>query len=286
MADAARAGTLTLGGDLDVHRLGYGAMRLTGEGIWGPPADRANALAVLRRAVELGVTFIDTADAYGPHVNEELIAEALRGPGGYPHGLVVATKGGFERSGPGRWRPNGDPAHLRAACEGSLRRLGVERIDLYQLHVPDADVPYAESVGALAELQREGKIRHVGVSNVDDLRLEEALAQVEVVAVQNRYSVVDRGSEGVLRTCTRKGIAFIPWFPLGAGGLPGPGPLTAIAAAREATPFQVALAWLLQRSPVMIPIPGTASLTHLEEDVWAAALRLDEEDVRALDALG
>jgi aryl-alcohol dehydrogenase-like predicted oxidoreductase len=276
-------GTLTLG-DREVHRLAFGAMRITGSGVWGPPADHDRALAVLRRAVELGVDLIDTADAYGPDVSEELIAEALHP---YPDDLVVATKGGLERGGPGEWSRNGRPEHLREACEGSLRRLRVDRIDLYQLHSPDPDVPFEDSVGALKELQDEGKIRHVGLSNVHVGELEQARAIVDVVTVQNRFNLTDRHSEDVLDACERDGIGFFPWFPLAAGELAKPGGVVAqIAEAHDATPGQVALAWLLQRSPVMLPIPGTGSVDHLEENVAAAQLRLSDDEIASLDAAG
>jgi pyridoxine 4-dehydrogenase len=273
--------TLTLGGDLEVHRLGFGAMRITGRGVWGPPADRDAALAVLRRAVELGVDIIDTADSYGPHVSEQLIAAALHP---YPDGLVIATKGGLERSGPGSWSRNGRPEHLREACERSLRDLQVDRIDLYQLHAVDPEVPYAESVGALKELQDEGKIRHVGVSNVSIEQLDEARSIVDVVSVQNRFNLGDRSSADVLAVCERDGLGFFPWFPLAAGDLARPGGVLAeIAEAHDATPGQVALAWLLARSPVMLPIPGTGSLAHLEENVAAACLSLTDDELAQLD---
>jgi aryl-alcohol dehydrogenase-like predicted oxidoreductase len=280
-APAIAAGTLTLGGGLEVRRLGYGAMRVTGEGVWGPPADRERALAVLRRAVELGVNLIDTADSYGPEVSEELIAEALHP---YPPDLVIATKGGLLRDGPGRWRPDCSPEHLREACEGSLRRLRVERIDLYQLHTIDPQVPLEESLGALVELQRAGKIRHIGISNVGPDHLDRARAAADVVSVQNRYSLGDRQSEPVLEACEREGLAFLPWFPLAAGELARPGgALDRVAAAHGASPSQVALAWLLARSPAMLPIPGTSSVEHLEENVAAAGLRLSSDE---LDELG
>jgi aryl-alcohol dehydrogenase-like predicted oxidoreductase len=273
--------TLTLGGDLEVHRLGFGAMRITGDGIWGPPADRDAALAVLRRAVELGVDLIDTADSYGPHVSEQLIAEALHP---YPDGLVIATKGGLERGGRGQWSRNGRPEHLREACERSLRDLQVDRIDLYQLHAADPDVPYEESVGALKELQDEGKIRHVGVSNVSAEQLDEARSIVDVVSVQNRFNLGDRSSADVLAVCERDGLGFFPWFPLGAGDLARSGGMLAqIAEPHDATPRQVALAWLLARSPVMLPIPGTASPAHLEENLAAADLSLTDDDLERLE---
>jgi aryl-alcohol dehydrogenase-like predicted oxidoreductase len=274
-------GTLTLGGDTEVHRLGYGAMRITGKGVWGPPTDRDTALDVLRRVVALGIDLIDTADSYGPHVSEQLIADALYP---YPDGLTIATKGGLERSGPGRWSRNGRPDHLRAACEGSLRDLRVERIDLYQLHASDPDVPYEESVGMLKELQDEGKIHHVGVSNVTLEQLAEARSIVDVVSVQNRFNLTDRSSQAMIDVCERDGLGFFPWFPLAAGDLAKPGGLVAeIARAHDATSGQVALAWLLQRSPVMLPIPGTGSIAHLEENVAAAQLVLNEEEIARLD---
>ena len=278
---ATGAGTFELGGDLPVRRLGFGAMRITGDGIWGPPPDRDNALAVLRRAVELDVDLIDTADSYGPAVSEELIAEALHP---YPDGLVVATKGGLERPGPGQWTRNGRPEHLREACEASLRRLRVDRIDLYQLHAPDPDVPYEDSVGALAELRSEGKIRHVGVSNVSVAQLQRAREIVDVVSVQNRFNLTDRSSQEVLDACERDAIGFFPWFPLAAGELAQPGGVVAeIAEAHVCSPGQVALAWLLARSPVMLPIPGTGSVAHLEDNVLGATLVLTDEDLNRLD---
>jgi aryl-alcohol dehydrogenase-like predicted oxidoreductase len=274
------SGTLTLGGDLEVHRLGFGAMRIVGAGVWGPPRDRDAMLDVVRRVVDLGVNLIDTADSYGPHISEQLIAEALHP---YPDGLVIATKGGLERTGPGEWPRNGRPEHLRTACEGSLGNLRVERIDLYQLHAPDPDVPYAESVGALKELQDEGLIRHVGVSNVTVEELEEARSIVDVVSVQNRFNLGDRSSAEVLAVCERDGLGFFPWFPLAAGDLAKPGGIVSeIAAEHDATPGQVALAWLLAVSPVTLPIPGTGSIEHLEENLAAAELRLTEEDVERL----
>ncbi len=279
---AAHSGSLTLG-DLDVVRLGFGAMRITGEGIWGPPADHQGALDVLRRAVDLGITLIDTADAYGPAVSEELIAEALHP---YPHGLVIATKGGLLRSGPGRWEPDCRPEHLRAACEASLKRLRLQRIDLYQLHTSDPRVPYAESIGTLKELQDAGKVRHIGVSNVSVAQLTEARAIVEVVSVQNRYNLTDRSSESVLRACEAAGIGFIPWFPLATGQLARPGTaLDAVAREHGAAPSQIALAWLLARSPVMLPIPGTSSVAHLEENVAATGITLTDNDLRTLAEL-
>ncbi len=281
MTSAHASGTLKLGGDLEVHRLGFGAMRVTGPGIWGPPPDRDVALDVLRRVVELGVDLIDTADSYGPRISEQLIADALHP---YPDGLLVATKGGLQRSAPGKWSRNGRPEHLRSACEGSLRDLRVDRIDLYQLHAPDPDVPYAESVGTLKELQDEGKIRHVGVSNVSVEQLEQARSIVDVVTVQNRFNLTDRGSLDVLEICDRDGLGFFPWYPLAAGDLAKPGgPVEQVARAHDATPGQVALAWLLARSPVMLPIPGTGSVAHLEENVAAAGLRLTDDELHRLD---
>ena len=277
--NASAAGTLTLD-DLVVNRLGFGAMRLPGPGVWGEPEDPEATKGVLRRALELGINLIDTADAYGPEVNERQIAEALYP---YPEDLVIATKGGLTRSGPGKWERDGRPEHLREACESSLLRLRVERIDLYQLHSPDPEVPFEESVGALAELRSEGKIRHVGLSNVSAEQLEQAQQIVPIVSVQNRYSLVERFSEDVLEICGRDGLGFIPWFPLATGRLARPGgPLDEIAARYNATPAQVALAWLLAHSPVMLPIPGTSSIEHLEENVAAAAIELDEEEVAKL----
>lgn len=283
MPTATASGTFTIAGDLEVNRLGFGAMRLTGEGIWGPPADVENARAVLRRAVELGVNHIDTADSYGPETSEQLIAEALHP---YPDGLVVATKGGLVREGPGGdWPKDGRPEHLRAACEGSLKRLRLDRIDVYYLHRPDPDVPYEESVGALKELRDEGKIRHVAVSNVNLERLAIARGIVEVAVVQNQYSLTDRRAQDVLEECERSGIGFVPWAPLDAGALDPSGPVAAIARRHDATPMQVALAWLLHASPAMLPIPGTGSLEHLDENVAAAELRLDADELDRLDAL-
>lgn len=282
-SEAGAAGTFLLGGDLPVHRLGFGAMRITGEGVWGPPVDRDEALRVLRRSVELGVTLIDTADAYGPGTSEELIAEALHP---YAAGLVIATKGGFTRPGPGKWVEDGRPEHLRAACDGSLRRLRVDRIDLWQLHRIDRKVPAEEQFGVLAELQREGKVRHVGLSEVTVDQLEAARRSVAIASVQNRYNLLDRAWEDVLVRCEELGIAFIPWFPLAVGKLAAEGGVVAEVAARsDATPAQVALAWLLARSRVMLPIPGTGSVAHLEEDLGAAGVRLLPTDLAALDAL-
>jgi pyridoxine 4-dehydrogenase len=279
--DASAVGTVILGGRLEVRRLGFGAMRLTGEGIWGPPADREEAKAVLRRAVELGIDFIDTADSYGPEVSEELIAEALHP---YPEGLVIATKGGMTRPGRGQWVRNCSPEHLREACQGSLRRLRLDRIDVYQLHAVDPEVPLEESVGALAELRDEGKIGHVGLSNVDTEELDRAREIVPVVSVQNRYSVADRDSDPVLDRCERDGLAFIPWGPLRAVSGDGDGVIGRVADAHGASELQVALAWLLARSPAMLPIPGTSSVEHLKENVAAAGLRLSEEEFGELFA--
>jgi pyridoxine 4-dehydrogenase len=274
-------GTLQVG-DLPVRRLGFGAMRITGDGIWGPPADRDGAIAVVRRAIELGVNLIDTANSYGPDVSEKLIAEALHP---YPDDLAIATKGGLTRSGPNEWHANGTPEHLREACEGSLRRLRLDAIELYQLHRPDPKVPYEESVGALKELQDEGKIRHIGVSNVSIGQIETARAIVEVVSVQNRFNLTDRSSEDVLERCEELGIIFIPWFPLSAGRLAeSGGPVEQIASAHDATPGQVALAWLLARSSVMLPIPGTSSVEHLEENIGAASVKLSGDEVAELSA--
>ena len=267
--------------DMKVNRLGFGAMRIVGEGVWGEPPDRERSLRVLRRAVELGVNLIDTADSYGPHVSEELIAEALYP---YPPDLVIATKGGLERSGPGQWHRNGHPDHLREACEGSLKRLRVDRIDLYQLHAVDPNIPLAESLGEINALQNEGKIRHVGVSNVSADQLEQAREMSEVVSVQNRYNLGDRDSEDVLAVCEREGLGFLPWFPLGAGSLPSAGAVAQVAARHDASPIQIAIAWLLHKSPVMLPIPGTSSVEHLEEDVAAADISLSDEDLEALQA--
>jgi pyridoxine 4-dehydrogenase len=274
--------TFTIGGDLEVRRLGFGAMRITGNGIWGPPDDPEEARRLLRRVVELGVNLIDTADSYGPEVSENLIAEALHP---YPDGLVIATKGGLRRSGPGQWPRDATPQRLKECCEASLRRLRLERIDLYQLHSPDPQVPLEDSMGALKELQDEGKIRHIGVSNVSVEELERARAVVDVVTVQNRYNLTERHSERVLEACERDGLGFIPWFPLAIGELARPGgPLDELARRHDARPGQLALAWLLARSPVMLPIPGTASVEHLEENVAAQSIWLDPGEVEGLEA--
>jgi aryl-alcohol dehydrogenase-like predicted oxidoreductase len=270
----------TLGGDLEVSRFGFGAMRITGSGIWGEPEDPAGARELLRHVVDSGVNLIDTADSYGPAVSENLIAEALHP---YPEDLVIATKGGFERPGPDRWEAAGRPERLRRCCEDSLRRLRLERIDLYQLHTVDPGVPIEDSVGALAELQDEGKIRHIGVSNVSGEQLDRARSIAPIVSVQNRYNLSDRGSEEVLDACERDGLAFLPWFPLAVGKLARPGgPVDDIAQAHDATPAQVALAWLLQRSPVTLPIPGTSSIAHFDENAEARELELSEDEVRTL----
>jgi aryl-alcohol dehydrogenase-like predicted oxidoreductase len=274
--------TITIGGDLTVNQLGFGAMRVTGPGIWGPPRDRNAALAVLRRVVDAGVNFIDTADSYGPDVSEELIAEALHP---YPAGLVIATKGGLVRPGPDQWRADGRPEHLRTALEGSLRKLRLERIDLYQFHRPDPRVPFAESIGTLAELQRAGKIRHIGVSNVSVDELGQARAIVPVVSVQNRYNYEDRSSEDVLNACERDGLAFLPWAPIGGTSALKTRVLEGIARQHRATPLQVAIAWLLRRSPVMLPIPGTGSLAHFEENLAAAGLSLSDAEFEQLAAI-
>lgn len=267
-------------GDLEVNRLGFGAMRVCGPQIWGPPADRGSALKVLKRAYELGHNFFDTADSYGPEVSENLIAEALYP---YPKDLVIGTKGGLVRPGAPRWDPDGRPEHLRRALEGSLRRLRLERIDLYQWHAPDSKVPFAESVGALAEMQKAGKIRHLGLCNVSVAQMAQARAVALVVSVQNSYSIDNRSSEDVLRACEKLGLAFLPWYPLGAGSVLKSAKVKRAAAKRGATPAQVAIAWLLARSPVMLPIPGTGNLQHLEENAAAAALRLSAADFAALD---
>ena len=276
--NATEAGKVTLGNEVSVNRLGYGAMRLTGPGIWGPPKDRKSALAVLRRAVELGVNFIDTADSYGPHVSEELIAEALHP---YESDLVIATKGGWERPGPNQWTHNATPDHLRKAVEGSLKRLRLDRIDVYQLHAPDNVVSFDVSVEALAELKREGKIRMVALSNVTQEHIERARRIVPIASVQNRYSFADREWDYVVDYCERNGIVFIPWFPLGAGRIASE-VLNHVAQAHHASPTQVALAWLLRRSSVMLPIPGTSSIEHLEQNVAAASLRLNDEEYEEL----
>ncbi len=278
---ASAAGTITVGGDLSVNRMGFGAMRITGEGIWGPPKDHDEAIRVLRRALELGVNFIDTADAYGPNVSEDLIAEALHP---YPAGLVIATKGGLIRTGPGQWPQDGRPEHLREALEGSLQRLKLDRIDLYQYHRPDPKVPIEDAIGTLVELQQQGKIRHIGVSNFNSEQLAQARKIATIVSVQNRYNASDRQDEDVLETCMRDGLVFLPWAPVASGNLARPGgPLDQAASRHGVTQSQIALAWLLHRSPVMLPIPGTSSVAHLEENVAAAAIKLTDEEFAALD---
>jgi aryl-alcohol dehydrogenase-like predicted oxidoreductase len=277
---AAAAGTITLGGDLTVNRMGFGAMRLTGPGVWGPPRDRAQAIRVLQRAVELGVNFFDTADSYGPHVAEELIAEAL-----YPYpGLVIATKGGLERPGPDKWVENGRPEYLRRSLEASLRRLKLERIDLWQLHRIDPKVPAQEQFEAVREFQREGLIRHVGLSEVSVEDIERARGVLPIVSVQNLYNVTNRRWDHEVDYCAREGLAFIPWFPLSAGTLTA-APLHRVAERHGATVFQIALAWLQARSPAMLLIPGTSAVDHLEENVAAAEIRLTVHDVEVLESL-
>jgi aryl-alcohol dehydrogenase-like predicted oxidoreductase len=275
---ATLAGDVSLGGEISVRRLGFGAMRLTGDGIWGPPKDRKAALSVLRRAVELDINFIDTADSYGPYISEELIAEALFP---YPADLVVATKGGWNRPGPNQWTHDATPSHLRKAVEGSLQRLRLDRIDVYQLHIPDPAISFEASVETLAELRNEGKIRLVALSNVTQEHIERARRIVPIVSVQNRYSFADREWDYVVDYCERNGIAFIPWFPLGAGKVAGE-VLNQIAKVHRASPTQVALAWLLRRSSIMLPIPGTSSIEHLEENVAAASIRLADEHYQEL----
>ena len=277
---AAQSGTLTIG-DLSVNRLGFGAMRLTGPGVWGEPKDRAECAAVLRRAVDLGVNFIDTADSYGPSVNEQLIADTLSP---YPEGLVIATKGGFTRQGPDQWAPVGRPEYLRQQVEMSLRRLRLERIDLYQLHRIDPRVPVEESLGALKDLQSQGKIRYIGLSEVTPEEIERASRTVEIVSIQNRYNLSDRGSEPALDFCERRRLGFIPWFPVAAGKLARPGGVLDDAARRHgASVAQISIAWLLHRSPVMLPIPGTSSVRHLEENIAAAVLKLAPEEWQAIE---
>ncbi|MBW8481830.1 aldo/keto reductase [Actinomadura parmotrematis] len=281
---AEASGTFSVGGDLPVHRLGYGAMQLTGPGVWGPPADHDEAVRVLRRAVELGVTFIDTADSYGPFVSEDLIAEALHP---YPAELLVATKGGFTRSGPNAWTPLGRPEYLRQCVEMSLRRLRLERIDLYQLHRIDPAVPLEDQLGVLKDMQGEGKIRHIGLSEVSVEEVKRSRGLTEIATVQNLYNLTERKSEDVLKYCEAEGIGFIPWFPLATGQLAEPGGVLAEAAERHgASPAQLALAWLLHRSPVMLPIPGTSKVAHLEDNLAAAAIELTDDEVAELTALG
>ena len=278
---ASAAGTITIGGDMTVTRLGFGAMRITGRGILGAPPDRAEARRVLRRAVELGVDFIDTADSYGPRVSEELIAEALHP---YPAGLVIATKGGLLRSRSGDWPPDGRPEHLRRALEGSLQTLRLERIDLYQLHRPDRNVAYEESVGVLADMKREGKIRHIGVSNVSRELLRRARDVTEIVAVQNRYNPFDRRSEAIIDLCARDGLAFLPWAPVGAGDIDDEA-VERVARRHRATPYQIVIAWLLARSPAVLPIPGTGSVAHLEENLAAADIVLTPDDLELIGGI-
>ncbi|MGH3090180.1 MAG: aldo/keto reductase [Rubrobacteraceae bacterium] len=279
---ASGAGKFMIGGDLAVNRIGFGAMRLTGPGVWGDPDDREGAKKVLHRALELGVNFVDTADAYGPETNENLIREALYP---YPEDVLVATKGGHIRDNDKNWLPDGRPEHLERACEASMKRLGVEQIELYQFHRPDPDVPYEESIGALAELRSEGKVLHVGVSNVNVEQLETARSIVPIASVQNRYNITERNADDLVDACERAGIAFLPYFPLKTGDLAKPGgPLDEVAEKRGASAGQVALAWLLHRSPVMIPIPGTSSVDHLKENVAAASLSLGMGEMRALNA--
>lgn len=263
-------------GDLTVNRLGFGAMRVCGPSVWGPPKDRAHAHRIFRRAIELGVNFFDTADSYGPYVDEELIAEALYP---YPQGLVIGTKGGLVRPRASRWDEDGRPEHLRQAVDGSLKRLRLERIDLYQLHAPDPKVPFADSVGALADAQRAGKIRHIGLSNVDGAQLEQARRMVSVASVQNEYNLGNRSSEAVLERCEQLGIAFLPWYPLGAGAVLRSSRIRTLAKKLRATPAQLAIAWLLARSPVMLPIPGTNSIAHLEQNMGAVGLQIKREDL-------
>jgi pyridoxine 4-dehydrogenase len=280
-ASAKGSGEFLIGGDLRIARLGFGAMRITGEGVWGEPKDRASAVRVLRRAVELGINFIDTADSYGPSVSEEIIAEAL-----YPYAadLVIATKGGFDRPGPGKWVENGRPEHLRSACEDSLRQLRLDQIDLYQLHRIDPKVPAEDQLGALKELQEQGKVKHIGLSEVSVQQIQHARTIVPIVSVQNRYSVADRGSDDVLEYCEKEKMGFIPWFPLAAGRVAGENsPLNRVAASLKATPSQLALAWLLVRSPVMLPIPGTSKVEHVEENVAAVNLQIDANVMRELE---
>jgi len=277
---AASAGEFWIDGDLPIYRLGFGAMRITGKGIWGEPPDHDEVIRVLRRAIELGVNLIDTADSYGPEVSERIIAEALHP---YPAGLVIATKAGFDRPGPDQWVENGRPEHLRAACEGSLRRLRLERIDLFQLHRIDPKIPAEDQIGALKDLQTQGKIRHIGLSQVTVAQIEDARKIVPIVTVQNRYSLADQSAEAVLDYCERSKIGFIPWYPLAAGSLTARGGgLDRAATELKITTSQLALAWLLWRSPVMLPIPGTSRVQHLEENVAAAALKIDGDRLREL----
>ena len=280
-AGTRASASITIGGDLTVRRLGFGAMRITGPGIWGEPPDHDEAVRVLRRAVDLGVNLIDTADSYGPHVSERLIAEALSP---YPDDLVIATKGGLLRDGPNQWRPDGRPEHLRAVCEESLQRLRLDTIAIYQLHRPDPQVPLTDSIGALVDLQREGKIHHLGICNVTEAELDEAIGVAPMVSVQNRYSGVDRSSDSVVDRCEADGRAFLPWAPLAFGQIGSDAAIGAIARAHQVTPHQVAIAWLLARSPVIVPIPGTGSTAHLEENMGAATLELSPDEIATLAA--
>jgi aryl-alcohol dehydrogenase-like predicted oxidoreductase len=277
--NAAAAGTFTIGGDLTVNRMGFGAMRITGEGIWGPPKDRPEAIRVLKRCLDLGINFIDTADSYGPHVSEELIAEALHP---YPKGLVIATKGGLTRTGPNQWPINGRPDHLRQALEGSLKRLKVDRIDLYQLHRFDPKVPLTETIGFLKEMQNQGYFKHFGVSEVSVADLEKVSPMITITSVQNLYNLAERRWEDVLDWCEARNVAFIPWYPLSAGGIGTQQALKHVAQRHGVSEYQVAIAWLLTRSKVMLPIPGTSSVKHLEENTAAASLKLSPEDMKEL----
>jgi pyridoxine 4-dehydrogenase len=277
VADASAAGTIDLGGDLTVRRMGFGAMRITGEGIWGPPKDRETAKGVLRRAIEHGVNFIDTANSYGPYISEELICDALRP---YPADLVIGTKAGLLRPGPNRWTPKGDPDYLTSECEGSLRRLGIDQIPLFQLHRPDPNVPLAESLGALVRLKEQGKIRHIGLCNVNEAQIREAQTVTPIVSIQNRYNLVDRDSESIVDLCEQEQMAFLPWAPI--RDMPGNKAFDDMVTRLKATPRQVALAWLFGRSPMMLPIPGTGDPTHLDENLAAAELSLSAEDIAAL----
>ena len=279
---AAKSGDFVIGGDLRVHRLGFGAMRITGKGIWGEPKDRAEAIRVLRKAVELGIDFIDTADSYGPSVSEEIIAEALYP---YTNGLVIATKAGLERPGPDQWVPNGKPAHLRKACEGSLRRLRVERIDLFQLHRIDDKVPAEDQLGMLKDLQKEGKIKHIGLSEVSVAQIENARKHVPIVTVQNRYNITDRKWDNTLAYCEKEQIGFMPWAPVGGTRGMTSAALEKVAKDHSITIYQLGLAWLLHRSPVMLPIPGTSSLAHLEENMAARKIQLSTEEWKTIDTL-
>jgi aryl-alcohol dehydrogenase-like predicted oxidoreductase len=279
--NAAQAGTIDIGGDLTVNRLAYGAMRITGDGIWGAPADPAVAVAVLRRAVELGVNFIDTADAYGPEVSENLIAEALNP---YPDDLVIATKGGLTRSGPNRWEADGRPEHLRTSCEASLARLKIDQIPLYQFHRPDPKVPLEDSLGEIVKMKDEGKIRHIGICNVTESELHRAQRVTPIVSVQNRYNVADRTSESLVDLCEQERLAFLPWAPI--LDIEKDGAVAEIASAHNASPRQVVLAWLLARSPAILPIPGTGTVAHLEENIGAAGIKLDGHEIEALTAAG